>query len=408
MNKGGTLFGETGCGAIKKYLFLALGCSLSTCLIWSYAGDDRGINSNALSEMSGKAVAASRYKPPANRSTDGAMKDNKDRIIEAEISLERLAKRDAFAAAVEFINLNDQAIKEAVQDVIAVEMANLDPASALSWIEANVSGPSKFSMLNTALEYIIQINPEAALGYVETFPPQQRDAAIMDDIATTWAMNDPEAAGQYIDNVPANARASWITSVASSYAASDPYAALNWLEQHSDKKGYSIALNDTLSIWATSDPLAVLDYVDEQPPGNHGLSSAVEQSIWSLAEHDSKHAVASVEAMQNGEVKDEAVKALASSWAENDTQGLQDWAATLDHGASRDSVIEALAMRVSDDPAYAVTLINTVDSGTVRVRSSIELLQEYKNNSRIARDITNQIVLSTKEREEIEQWLTFR
>ncbi|MGI9285885.1 MAG: hypothetical protein ACR2P1_10895 [Pseudomonadales bacterium] len=346
------------------------------------------------------------------------------------------ALQDVRAAASHVLNLQNPDLRKNLVYSVAQQYVDQYPDAALEWIQTNLEDQQRDSMLRVAIGQIARHNPQRAINYLEKFPAAKRQANMPQTIATAWASNDPqaaidwvntqdpqqaaqalraiarvwstkdpEAAGRYVENLPAESRQGWIIGVAASYAQRDPPAALSWLQQYDAEQGYSAALNSILTQWAHRDPRAVLAYVERQPEAQK-LSSVVVNSMSRLAQQDTAGAAAIVEAMPEGPVRQSAAGALAAQWARKDLPALDNWAAGLQSGPSRDRVIAAFVPRLNDNPERAIALINSLQSEQARARSALQLIATYKADKNQAQEVIRNVDLPAARRQQLSDSLS--
>lgn len=345
------------------------------------------------------------------------------------------AEQDVRAAANHLLNLKDAPLKDGMdsmilQSTIVQEYVEQDPAAALEWIVSNVKGRESEQMLETALTQMVQENPDQAITYLDSLPVSHRTQNLLLNVATNWAIKDPEAAahwvskqdsvhaetlnyiaqrwaeqdaeaaGRYVENLPKSARPQWISSVASGYAQRDPAAAINWLQQYEAQQGYSSALDNVLSQWSYNDPLAALAYI-EREQNVEKFPNATVNAISRLAEQDTAGTLARVEAMQGGALQQAAVWALMDTWANRDMQGLDNWTKSRDAGPVRDRAVEALVTRLGDKPERAIALINSVQSEELRMRSGMQFLLASGVDADKTQELAARLNLPENKRQEI-------
>lgn len=360
------------------------------------------------------------------------IEDPRQRVAALQSIITIWAQQDVRAAANHMLNLQNADLKNSLLYSVTQHYVQQYPAAALEWIEANVQGRQRDGILQMAMGQMARQNPEQALSYLEKLPAGQLGPTMLLNIATAWAgkdpeaalgwlstqdpenaanalrsiarvwaMQDPEAAGRYVESLPPESKQAWITSVADAYARRDPSAALTWLQQYNSEQGYSTALNSVLNQWANSDPQAALAYVERQPEAAK-LSSAVVNSISRLAQEDTATAAAMVETMPEGPLRLAAAGALAAQWARKDAQELDNWAANLTAGPSRDRVIETLVPRLSGKPERAISLINSLQSEDARARTAMQLLfAQSPANQNQAQDLIESLDLPAARRQQL-------
>ncbi|HSC17143.1 MAG TPA: hypothetical protein VLI71_18580, partial [Gammaproteobacteria bacterium] len=171
--------------------------------------------------------------------------------------------------------------------------------------------------------------------------------------AIQLARVDPAAAIAYVDRVPADLRATWLSAVADGYAQNDVRAASSWIAQHRGEPGYDAALGAIAARTATSDPAAAARMFDSinvsEAPDASQTAARIAQE-WARRDHRSAASWAATVADDN--VRVAAVGTAAAQWAARDAPGARGWVLGLTTGATRDAAVTQL---------LAATTTSTID-----------------------------------------------
>jgi hypothetical protein len=158
--------------------------------------------------------------------------------------------------------------------------------------------------------------------------------------AIQLARADPAAAIAYVDRVPPELRATWISSVADGYAQNDARAAAGWIAQHRGEAGYDAALAAIAGRTAPRDPAAAARLFDSLNPAEAPDASQTAQRIAAAwARQDQAAAAAWATAIADDGARAAAIGTVAGQWAAQDAGGARGWALGLPPGAARDTAL---------------------------------------------------------------------
>jgi hypothetical protein len=161
--------------------------------------------------------------------------------------------------------------------------------------------------------------------------------------AIQLARVDPAAAIAYIDSVPPDLRATWISAVADGYAQNDARSAATWIAQHRGEAGYDAALTAIAARTAQSDPAAaarLFDSINAAEAPDAPQTAARITAEWARRDHRAAAGWAAALADENTRMT--AVGTAASNWAARDAPGARGWVLGLPTGAARDSALTQL------------------------------------------------------------------
>ncbi len=167
--------------------------------------------------------------------------------------------------------------------------------------------------------------------------------AALGQAAIQLGRTDPPAAIAYVDRVPPELRATWISAVADGYAQNDARAAASWIAQHRGAPGYDAALAAIASRTAQTDPSAaarLFDSVNVSDAPDAPQAARRIAAAWARQDH--RGAAAWVNAIADDGARTAAIGAVASEWAARDALGARGWALGLPSGAARDTALTQL------------------------------------------------------------------
>jgi len=151
---------------------------------------------------------------------------------------------------------------------------------------------------------------------------------------------DPAAAIGYVDRVPPELRATWISSVADGYAQNDARAAASWIAPYRGQPGYDAAVAAIAARTAPGDPSAaarLFDSVNVAEAPDAAQSAQRIAAAW--ARQDQRAAAGWAAAIADDGARTAAVGAVAGQWAAQDALGARGWALGLPPGEARDTAL---------------------------------------------------------------------
>jgi hypothetical protein len=217
--------------------------------------------------------------------------------------------------------------------------AGLDAEHSAKLADRLLATPGRAPALQMLTQAWAQRQPqEAARWLVANGAAAPRPA--LAQAAMQLARVDPTAAIAYIDNVPPDSRATWISALADGYAQKDARAAAAWIAQHRGEPGYDAGLTAIASRTAQSDPAAaarLFESIDVAEAPDASQAAARITAEW--ARRDPIAAAGWAATIADESTRVTAVGAAASNWASRDVAGARGWALGLPAGAARNSAV---------------------------------------------------------------------
>ena len=218
--------------------------------------------------------------------------------------------------------------------------------------------PSRGAALQMLTGAWSQRAPEDALNWLLANPGRTATRGIA-QAGMNLARTNPDAAIGYLDRVPNELRANWISAVAEGYAQKDARAAANWVTQHRGEPGYDAAVAAIAARTAAQDPVAaarLFDSVDiAQAPDAPGSARAI-GATW--ARRDAPAAAAWARGLADPDAAAGAVSAVASQWAARDAVAARNWAMGLPRDAARDAALVQVIGATAGTAAADAALID--------------------------------------------------
>ena len=200
-----------------------------------------------------------------------------------------------------------------------------------------------------------QSDAEGAIGWMSANLEQLPESAVQ-VIARQVGEQDPEMAAKYTDRVPAGARETWISSVATGLAQHDPSGAMAWLSQYQGEPAYDEAIGTIALQSARVDPVASARNIERNPNATYAPTvAAATGQQW--AQRDPRSAAAWALRLPNEQTRNSAIAGVAGQWAYSEPENAAQWARTLPRGDARDGALQSVisgtaATRVPDDDLF--------------------------------------------------------
>lgn len=205
----------------------------------------------------------------------------------------------------------------------------------------------------------MQQDPERALDWVLAHEGQI-NATVLGAAAQSMARADPVAAAGYIDRIPAEYRAAWITRVAGPYALRDPNAALGWVAQFQGQQVYDSALRSVITASAQTDARSAAEALSQASP--QVQLGAASQVAALYAREDPRAAARWSESLTDERARNGAVGAAVGAWAAADFGAAQSYAMGLDRGETRDQALSTLVVRSAQSGDFERGLLDAFSS----------------------------------------------
>lgn len=262
-----------------------------------------------------------------------------------------------------------------------------------------------------ALQQLTQLwasrQPREALGWLLGHRDQASPNAY-GQAAMSLARSDPSAAIGYLDSIPGELRARWISAVADGYAQTDPRAAAGWIQQHRGEAGYDAGVAAIAARSAgAGDPatgarlLASIDL--EQAPG---AAASARQIASAWARQDPAAAAAWARDLRHAETQTAATAAIASQWAGRDAAAVRNWAFGLPSGSARDAALVQLVGATAGTPAHDPSVLDAFSTAEARQRGVNEAVRMIaQRNPATARELADRYITEPGMRQAAERFI---
>ncbi len=217
---------------------------------------------------------------------------------------------------------------------------------------------------------------------------------------------DPAAAIAYVDRVPAELRATWISSAADGYSQNDARAAASWIAQYRGEPGYDAALAAVAGRTAPADPAAAARLFDSVNVAEAPDAPQAAQRIASAwARQDHRAAAAWVTAIADDGARAAAVGTVAGQWAAQDASGARGWALGLPTGATRDIALSQV-LGATATIAIDYALLDAFSSAEARQRAVSDAVRMIApRDAAAARQLADQYLSDPRARQAAERFI---
>jgi hypothetical protein len=264
------------------------------------------------------------------------------------------------ASAVEGANQRTQAMSS-----VLTVIAERDPALAMSQLEKLPPGQLRARVASNIALRIADKDPGAALDWLAGIDaPSRRDALMQ--LGYNLPQFDPDVAARLIDRVPAEARDTWITTIANTYAQSDPDAAVQWMKKYQNDPAYGRLMRDFVSRLAFSDPDMAIELAERATDAREReqiLSRIVEMT----AHQQPDVAARLITRLPDDGRRPDLVRNVAAQWSSYDPEASRRWVQSLPSGEMRDYGLAGMLSTGSASIDDTLSLARQIQSESTRM-----------------------------------------
>lgn len=251
-----------------------------------------------------------------------------------------------------------------------------------------------------------QRSPEDALNWLLA-NPNRTTARAVGQAGMNLAAANPAAAIAYLERVPGELRANWLSAVAEGYAQKDARAAATWVAQHRGEAGYDAAVAAVAARTAAHDPAAaarLFEAVDiSQAPDAPGNARMI-AGMW--ARQDALAAAAWAHRLADADTAAGAVSAVASQWAARDAAAARSWAMGLPRDAARDAALVQILGATAGTAATDTALIDAFSSLDAQQRGLNEAVRIIAaRDTEVARQLADRYITDPGTRQAAERFI---
>ena len=293
------------------------------------------------------------------------------------------------------------------------ELAEQDPRAELESIVAGTGMGSQSRRLSKLVNRLAADDPLAAAEMIDGLPAPLRESAIhelarawsrtdpeeaarwlagknarvsgegLNRLARRWGQSDFEAANAFADTLTGRKRAIFLTGLADATQGSKEEL-LAWVSRYEGEPAYPDLMMSVVQRFAEEEVDAAMELIEALPERNRLAS--YRSVVRSLAFRDPEAAVALIEEIGNESVRDHLVPMVAGMWAQNDAESAFDWARDLSPGWTRDSAIVSILTYLIDlDIDRAIEAFDEIENPEIRNKSAGPLLLTVESDDEAVR-----------------------
>jgi hypothetical protein len=269
-----------------------------------------------------------------------------------------------------------------------------------------LAAPGRGPALQQLTQLWAQRQPRDALTWLLANGAQAPEAAV-GQAAMSLARTDPSAAIGYLDTVPRELRARWISAVADGYAQTDARAAAGWIQQHRGEAGYDAAVAAIAARTAAAGDAAagarLLASIDlTQAPG---APASARQIANAWAREDPAAAAAWAHELRNNDAETAATATIANQWVARDPVAVRNWTFGLPSGAPRDAALVQLLGATAGTPAADPAVLEAFSTAEARQRGVNEAVRVImQRDPAAARELADRYITDPGTRQATERF----
>jgi len=225
------------------------------------------------------------------------------------------------------------------------ELSQHDPEQALKFAATLDSASERSQAVRQAFSQLAALSPQKAATKMDAMSdPKDRQQALV-SLAETWGARDPEAALRWAESLSGDEQISAMASLLPDRARNDPAAAAGKLQSLLENPGNASgsvlqsATGNLAQEWAGRNPEAAGAWVAGLPAGAAAESGAG-SLIANWSRHDPAAAADWISKLPDGGVKDAAIAPLIQSIRQNDPGTAFSWGLSIQDPAKRAAVME--------------------------------------------------------------------
>ena len=364
-------------------------------------GDDRVVTGNNSLLDPGNRPAGSKQKSGGSELRVDAKPENMERSLRASLKesdpfkrmsgvfglLDQLSPQNLNAALAAFRDIPVRTDSELEYGLLLHAWGKFDPQAALKFAEENFHERSmpKASGIRSVLSGWAAEDPEAALEYVNNLEGDPNRYYI-EGVLSGWMQTDPDAAAGYvIENMkPGRNREVLIGKLASQLMKQGMDTAVRWAERQQDPAFRGEAFEEITEDWVSLDPEAAAKWLSKHVDQEYS-KEAVEDLARGWAFKDRQAAASWLENLSEGEVKSSGVHEFVKVWARKDPVGVAEWLNTLNDSGATDRGVTAYAQQIFDQsPEAALQSAASISNDEMREESMRHLASQWLRRDREA------------------------
>ncbi len=281
---------------------------------------------------------------------------------------------------------NDQSARQSLLDMAYAKWATADPATALAF--ARTAATKRFDKDSGPLTQVLSTwaghDPQAALAAAQSVDLiSLKQDGIRSVLAAWGAGPNPQDAITAAKSLNLGSQLSpALNAIYSSWAENNPSAAFGALDQIDNLNTRNNLAGSILQTMAGRDPRAALSLLESLPAGEQNTPPFPINSIFSsLTTQSPQTAVAALNEIPGGLMRERAVTSIASDWADNDPQGALSWANSLSNPADRQNALSNVIQHMSaNDPSDAAAQLKDIPDVNQRNQAMSSVLSHWADS----------------------------
>jgi hypothetical protein len=275
--------------------------------------------------------------------------------------------------ALNFANhLSNKEDRRTAMSIIISDWSANDPTAAAAWAKQLPAGSFRIEVLHDVISGMAASDPRGALDLYQSsgansgtfdFPFQ-----LLGSIFGAWTAKNPMEAAQAAAQLPFGDRRLAREIIASTWAAMDSPAAMDWARTIPNIDDKNLAMQNILSQWSRTDPASVAEWIRQMPEGSTKQNMLI-QIERQLAVSDPKFALELAQSLKRSDfAKENLIRDAVAKWAQQDEAGALAYAQNLPSGAERVTALTSvLNVMSAHDPKAALSLLSQLPQGQAQV-----------------------------------------
>lgn len=294
-------------------------------------------------------------------------------------AMRSLASQDIDSAMAYLDRLTSPQDRQMLGTTIAGELAHQDPVRALQWARSRDAG-IQVDLISHVLNRIAQTDPQLALEEVVKIRNGQQRSRVVMNIAHTVARSDPIMAARFVEAMPSRQEREWIaSSVASEWIRKDPDAAIQWLTSTDSVDSESVLQRLGRRLAQTDTDAAIRLLPKLDESSASGWRRQIAESL--AAKSSTAVAMAFVNQYEGTEHHDELRAAMIGGIAQTDIYLARQLAEQLPAGNDRDAAYMSLVAHHADtNPTEAAGWLSSIEEDSRRAAATQSLAWAWNEN----------------------------
>lgn len=241
-------------------------------------------------------------------------------------------------------------------------IARRDPGYAMANLDKVPGGRARTEATEAIASQLMRSDPRAAVEWLRQLDDAEARRNGLMNVGHMLADSDPDTAASLIEQIPADSRTMWISSVANAYAQQDPDMAIRWVRNYQNEPGYQQILSQFTSRLAFTDAAAAFELaagISDTRQRDQMLTQLMTQGY---PMRSPEIAARWLERVSDERMRVQAVGSIATGWAQQDAAAARKWVSSLASGAMRDQGLGALVGHSSFSLEDTASLIGQIQS----------------------------------------------